>query len=111
MERSGRTARAWRCLSSTKAEKISLLVRLNQLFAGEKLLERWIRRTISCRYCTGLELDWKIVSLVRRFRCGRGGEFLETRIVPERIEHRIEPEQCRSERHAPSQWASVRCRE
>jgi hypothetical protein len=28
---------------------------------------------------------------------------LETRIVPERIEHRIEPEQCRSERYVDSQ--------
>jgi len=34
---------------------------------------------------------------VRRFRCS-GSEFLETRIVPERIEHWIEPEQRRSER-------------
>jgi hypothetical protein len=39
----------------------------------------------------------RVVLLVRRFRCGRGGEFLEARIVPERIEHRIEPEQRRSE--------------
>ena len=28
-------------------------------------------------------------------RRGRGGEFLKTRIVPQRIEHRIEPEQGR----------------
>ena len=28
------------------------------------------------------------------------GEFLEARIIPERIEHRIEPEQRGSERHA-----------
>src|SRR4029077_4675690 len=33
----------------------------------------------------------RVELLVRRFRCGRGGEFLEARIVPERIEHRIEP--------------------
>ena len=33
-------------------------------------------------------------------RRGRGDEFLETRIIPKRIEHRIEPEQRRSERHA-----------
>jgi hypothetical protein len=32
---------------------------------------------------------------VRRFRCGRGGEFFEARIISERIEHRIEPEQRR----------------
>ena len=40
----------------------------------------------------------RAVLLVRRFRCGRGGEFLEARIVAQRIEHRIEhriePEQC-----------------
>ena len=29
-----------------------------------------------------------------------GGEFLEARIIPKRIEHRIEPEQRRSERQA-----------
>ena len=33
------------------------------------------------------------VRLVRRLRRFRGGEFLEARIVPQRIEHRIEPEQ------------------
>jgi len=32
------------------------------------------------------------------FWCFRLGEFLEARIVPERIEHRIEPEQRGSER-------------
>jgi hypothetical protein len=32
----------------------------------------------------------RVVLLVRRFRCGRGGDSLEARIVPERIEHRIE---------------------
>ena len=42
----------------------------------------------------------RVVLLVRRFRCGRGGEFLEARIVPERIEHRIEPEQSGRKRHA-----------
>ena len=34
------------------------------------------------------------------FRCFRLGQFLEARIVPERIEHRIEPEQRGSKRHA-----------
>jgi hypothetical protein len=33
-----------------------------------------------------------------RFWRRPGGEFLEARIVPERIEHWIEPEQSRSER-------------
>ena len=37
---------------------------------------------------------------VRRFRRFGGDEFLEARIIPKRIEHRIEPEQRRSERHA-----------
>src|SRR5438876_3264381 len=37
--------------------------------------------------------------LVRRFRRGRRNEFLEARIVPKRIEIRIEPEQRRSKRH------------
>ena len=35
----------------------------------------------------------------RIFRRGRGDEFLEARIIPEQIEHWIEPEQRRSERH------------
>src|SRR5205814_7485665 len=38
-----------------------------------------------------------IVLYVCRFRRFGGDEFLEARIVPERIEHRIEPEQSRSE--------------
>src|ERR1039457_1973879 len=43
-----------------------------------------------------------IALFVRWFRRGRGGEFFEARIIPERIEHWIEPERCRSERHAHS---------
>ncbi len=42
------------------------------------------------------------------FPCGK---FLKARIIPERIEHRIEPEQRRSEWHAQSQCALVRYRE
>ena len=38
-------------------------------------------------------------------------EFLEARIIPKRIKHWIEPEQCRSERHVSSQGASVWYRE
>src|SRR4029453_16099830 len=45
------------------------------------------------------------------FRCFRLGEFLEARIIPKRIEHRIEPEQRRSQRHVCSEWAFIRCRE
>src|SRR6266567_3740059 len=44
------------------------------------------------------------------FRRGRGGEFLEARIIPERIEHRIEPEQRRSQQHV-YQRALVRYRQ
>jgi len=50
----------------------------------------------------------RVVLFVRRFRCGRGGEFLESRIVPERIEHRIEPKQGRGERDIQSQWVRNR---
>src|SRR5438132_6783263 len=38
-------------------------------------------------------------------------EFLEPRIVPERIEHWIEPEERGSERRVGSQWAIIRYRE
>ena len=38
---------------------------------------------------------------------GFGGEFLEARIIPERIEHRIKPEQGRSERRS-GECAKVR---
>ena len=38
-------------------------------------------------------------------RRGRADEFLEARIIPKRIEHRIEPEQRGSERHVCSQCA------
>ena len=36
-------------------------------------------------------------------RRGRGGEFLEARIIPKRIEHRIESEQAGREWHVFSQ--------
>src|SRR5437879_651457 len=36
-------------------------------------------------------------------------EFLEARIIPERIEHRIEPEQRRSQRRKLSEKFSVYC--
>jgi len=41
----------------------------------------------------------------------RRGEFLEARIIPERIEHGIEPEQRRSERHVFGQRTLARDRE
>src|SRR5215468_5341271 len=44
--------------------------------------------------------------LFRRFR---GREFLKARIIPQRIEHWIEPEQCGSERHVCCKRAFVRC--
>jgi hypothetical protein len=43
-------------------------------------------------------------------RRSRGDEFLEARIIPKRIEHRIEPEQRRSER-AQSNGPTARDRE
>jgi len=55
--------------------------------------------------------DLRIVLSVRRFRRARGGESLEARIIPKRIEHRIEPEQRRSERHVSVQRALARHRE
>jgi len=45
------------------------------------------------------------------FRCFRLGEFLEARIIPKRIEHWIEPEERRSERHKFVQCARARYRE
>jgi len=47
----------------------------------------------------------------RRFRRGRGDEFLEARIVAERIEHGIEPKQRGSERYARSKYALIWYRE
>jgi|GEM_PF-2500165 len=44
------------------------------------------------------------------FRRGRGDEFLKAGIIPERVEHWIEPEQRRSKREVRSQWARVRYR-
>src|SRR5438876_757104 len=35
----------------------------------------------------------------------RSDEFLEARIIPERVEHWIKPEQCRSERHTKRECA------
>jgi hypothetical protein len=49
-----------------------------------------IYSTCRCREQRGVAL------LFRRLR---GREFLEARIIPQRIEHRIEPEQLRGERH------------
>jgi len=54
----------------------------------------------------------RVALFIQRVRRGRGGEFLEERIIPERIEHWIEPEQRGSERHVLcSQRTSVRYRE
>src|SRR5438105_386168 len=52
------------------------------------------KRSPPCKRCA---------ASARRRSCGRSlwfvfAEFLEARIIPERIEHRIEPEQRRSER-------------
>src|SRR5882724_6966761 len=45
--------------------------------------------------------------ILQRVRC----EFLEARITPKRIEHRIEPEKGRSKRRVFGQHANVRYRE
>src|SRR5207248_58532 len=45
---------------------------------------------------------------VRRLGRERGSELLELRIVPQRIEHGIEPEQRRSEGRPLGEYASVR---
>jgi len=55
--------------------------------------------------------DLRLALFVRCVRHGRLGEFLETRIVPERIEHRIELGQRRSKRLVQSQCTLVRGRE
>jgi hypothetical protein len=47
----------------------------------------------------------KFSALFRRFRAR---EFLKARIIPQRIEHWIKPEQRGSERHIFSQRASAR---
>ena len=52
----------------------------------------------------------RCTALVRRRSCEDSrllflAEFLEARVVPKRIEHRIEPEQRRSERNAKREWA------
>src|SRR6266849_5215100 len=49
--------------------------------------------------------------IASRLSARLGGEFFEARIIPKRIEHRIEPEQRGSKRQAYSQWARVRYRE
>src|SRR5204862_7056288 len=41
------------------------------------------------------------------FQRGRGDEFLEARIVPKRIEHRIELAQHQGNRHAVSKWSCI----
>jgi hypothetical protein len=53
----------------------------------------------------------RVALFVRHFRRGRGNEFFKARIISKRIEHRIEPEQRRSERHAFCHCTSARYRE
>jgi hypothetical protein len=52
----------------------------------------------------------RVVLFVRRFRCGRGGEFLEARIISERIEHGIEPEQRGGQWRARTKRSRIRYR-
>jgi hypothetical protein len=62
------------------------------------------------RSCATLHLYFRILPLCVDLS-GRGDEFLEARIIPERIEHRIESEQRRSERQVFVQCARARYRE
>ena len=64
-------------------------------------------QTIFAADADGLPPD---VTYLLGFRRGRfrDGEFLEARIILERIEHRIEPEQRRSERHVFVECARAR---
>jgi hypothetical protein len=55
----------------------------------------------------GVPLPLVVGGLLFIFRRRRGDELLEARIIPERIEHRIEPEQCKRERRVRSQWATA----
>jgi hypothetical protein len=76
---------------------------------GRRATGPWLQEHYSCRVSdSSLFVIDKSCPLLRR---GRGDEFLETRIIPERIEHWIEPEQRESERHVLSQRAPVWCRE
>ena len=65
----------------------------------------WGARAIRDRLEPRNELQTGAGSLRR----GRGNEFLEARIIPQWIEHRIEPEKRRSERHACCQRSIVAC--
>src|SRR6266576_3982201 len=64
----------------------------NLRFSSEYCERRAISRSAVHLSGTKVAGARRVVLLVRRFRCGRGGDSLEARIVPERIEHRIEPE-------------------
>ena len=76
-------------------------------------LHRWLQnrriadsRRITQFLCPNLSEKFALL-----FRCFRLGEFLEARIIPQRIEHRIEPEQRRSERYIWGNPATVWYRE
>jgi hypothetical protein len=62
------------------------------------------KRFPSSRCVSAIQIVRPLESTVDRNRAGSRllffAKFLEARIIPERIEHRIEPEQRRSERHA-----------
>src|SRR5262249_2469067 len=53
----------------------------------------------------------RIALFGRRSRRSRRKEFFEARVTAKWIEHRIEPEQRRSERDIFSEWAWIRYRE
>ena len=76
---------------------------------------RTTKRFPSSRCASAIQIVRPLESTVDRNRAGSRllflAEFLEARIIPERIEHRIEPEQRGSERHVCNQCAVVRYRE
>ena len=64
---------------------------------------------------SAIQIVRPLESTVDRNRAGSRllllAKFLEARILPERIEHRIEPEQRPSKRHVVSQWTCIRYEE
>src|SRR5438477_13013102 len=71
----------------------------------------YIRDSESITHTEGLHYISQHAALANLSSRFRGGEFLEARIVAERIEHWIEPEQRGRERHVlRSQRASIGCR-
>jgi len=71
-----------------------------------RILARFCLRSVSRIASPGV-FEKLVCEMHALLRCGRLGEFLEARIVPKRIEHRIEPEQRGSERRKLSEKFSL----